>query len=398
MIRRLAYVVLALCACTRAFGGGCNAEPLFDTTGPVCGSTRQGIACGCSECMMWDAQSTAEWYEVRRCDATGANCTIVGDTRSRNRAAYTDGQGVSFPAIRPTMWCVAWDNSVPARDASYDYTVKACVTSGSGSLCSNQPSAPVRYVGAPYMCISGGVEVACQMAGQSGSGTDLDGDGIPDSSDTDDDNDGVSDTADNCPRVVNVGQRDSDRDRVGDACDSAPMTAAAGTPTGADTDNDGVADISDRCPTVADPNQLDTDTDNVGDACDNCPSDWNEIQSDSDHDGRGDRCDVDDGQVYVVWSQKTRLAWAAETPFTRWNVYRGDLAIMEDTGTYTQAPGSNPLAGRFCSLTSPLFDDPIVPAPGTCAFYLMTGRDAVSEMDLGEDSEGLPRPNVNPCQ
>ncbi|HZN55506.1 MAG TPA: thrombospondin type 3 repeat-containing protein [Candidatus Polarisedimenticolaceae bacterium] len=397
MIRRLLYTALALCACNRAFAGGCNAEPLFDVTGPVCGSTRQGIACGCSECMMWDPQPTAEWYEIRRCDASGANCTVVGDTRFRNKAAYTDVRGVFHPTVKATMWCVAFDNSVPARDASYDYTVKACIGSGPTTLCSLQPSAPVRYVGAPYMCISGGVEVPCQAAGQGGTSSDLDGDGLADSTDSDDDNDGVSDTADNCPRLANVGQKDRDGDRIGDACDASPMISDGAT-GGADSDLDGVADVADLCPNVPDSAQLDTDGDRRGDACDNCPLDWNALQTDTDGNGDGDRCDTRDGEIFNVWSSKTRIVWAPELTFTRWNVYRGDLAVMVDTGTYTQAPGSNPLAGRFCGLTSPAFDDPIVPAAGRCAFYLPTGRDAVSEMDLGEDSSGAPRPNVNPCQ
>lgn len=120
---------------------------------------------------------------------------------------------------------------------------------------------------------------------------DVDGDGVPDSTDncpavpnTDQANsdlDGIGDACDNCPDVSND-QTDSDGDGTGDACDRSPFP---------DTDGDGPPDPVDNCPTVANPTQADADADGVGDACDNAPNDPNPDQLDTDADGIGDVAD-----------------------------------------------------------------------------------------------------------
>ena len=65
---------------------------------------------------------------------------------------------------------------------------------------------------------------------------------------------------------------------------------------------------------------------------------------------------------------------------------------------YTQVPGSNPLARQDCGLSVPWSEDFVDPAPGTAAYFLTTGEDAVGvESGLGSDSAGVARPNDNPC-
>jgi hypothetical protein len=254
----------------------------------------------------------------------------------------------------------------------------------------------VSYVAAPYMCIDHGIEVAClaTLPQQAGLATDLDGDGTIDAMDFDDDGDGIPDLKDNCPLTINIGQRDGDRDGVGDACDLEPSAPGSAPP---DADRDGIGDLFDVCPWTYDPQQADADRDGLGDPCDNCPNASNVTQTDADADGQGDACDLDDGTIYAVWSSRSRLTWALEAGYSSWCLYRGDLAELRSSRTYTQLPGSNPIAARSCALTAARLDDTAIPAPGKTAFYLVAGRPDTSQPDLGFDGAGVPRPNANPC-
>lgn len=378
------------------YAQSCEAAPLYDVGGPSCGASRQNVECGCSECLMWDVTQNADWYEIRRCDDKGANCTIVGDTRWKNHAAYTDDDGLFHPLIAPTMWCAAWDAPFPALSQGYEFAVRACLNGTSGPVCSATFSTPVGYVGAPYMCIDNGIEVPCRagVVPDPAFSTDSDGDGVTDVDDLDDDGDGVTDGNDNCPLTINIGQRDADRDGVGDACDLEPR-APGSVPS--DVDRDGIADHVDVCSWVYDPLQADADHDHIGDACDDCPAMFNDRQSDADRDGQGDACDLNDGTIYGVFTSRSQLAWDKEVGFLTWSVYRGDLAELRRSTTYTQLPGSNPMAASFCGLGAMGLADGVVPTPGTTAFYLVAGRPGSPQNDLGFDSAGNLRLNSNPC-
>jgi len=245
------------------------------------------------------------------------------------------------------------------------------------------------------MCIENGLEIACGASSTPFSLlSDLDGDGITDAVDPDDDADGIVDVTDNCPQTMNLGQRDADGDGVGDACDPQPLIPG---PQPADADHDGVGDGVDVCPSIYDPSQLDVDGDRTGDSCDNCPQAANQNQTDADDDGQGDRCDLDDGTIYDVWATRSRLAWAQELGYSTWCVYRGDLAELRRSRTYTQSPTSFPLAARFCDLSSLTLDDTQNPPPGAGTFYLVAGRPGPSSSELGVDSAGFTRPNTRPC-
>ena len=102
-----------------------------------------------------------------------------------------------------------------------------------------------------------------------------------DVSGTDSDGDGVPDATDNCKLVFNPvrpmdsgKQVDTDGDGLGDACDPCPFdkdttTCSVYDPT--DADGDGVPSTTDNCPGVANKDQKDTDGDGKGDVCDPCP-------------------------------------------------------------------------------------------------------------------------------
>jgi hypothetical protein len=75
-----------------------------------------------------------------------------------------------------------------------------------------------------------------------------------------------------------------------------------------DLDGDGILDSSDNCVMVVNIDQLDSDGDGVGDACDNCSVIANSDQRDTDGDGFGNRCDADfDGDGVVGFSDFSLL-------------------------------------------------------------------------------------------
>jgi photosystem II stability/assembly factor-like uncharacterized protein len=142
---------------------------------------------------------------------------------------------------------------------------------------------------------------------------------------------------------------------------------------------------------------LDADGDAVANACDNCRSDWNPTQSDSDRDGQGDRCDLNDGFIYMFRENAAFVSWHAEIGYSTWNVYNGNLGVLRSTGVYTQVPGANPLATRQCGISGTSVADPSSPSNGEVGFSLVTGVSAGTENSLGDNSEGALRSNTNPC-
>ncbi len=136
----------------------------------------------------------------------------------------------------------------------------------------------------------------------------------------------------------------------------------------------------------------DADGDGVCDAVDNCLTVKNGSQTDLDNDSAGDECDLDDGTLYLWVENADSVKWQEEFAFELWNLYRGDLATLRSTGVHIQAPGSNPLAERWCGLTPASVFDPWSPEAGQAAFYLVTGVSAGVESALGGG-----RSNANPC-
>ena len=171
-----------------------------------------------------------------------------------------------------------------------------------------------------------------------------------------------------------------------------------GAPQACDGKNNDCGDPGWSLPPANEADPTDADSDGYPEGCDTCAGLFDPSQTDFDSDSEGDACDLDDGVIYVAFSSRTQVAWQAEPGHVEWNVYRGDLQVLKDTGVYSQLPGSNPLARQDCGLASPQMSDSDPVASGQVAFYLAAGVTAGGlETGLGEDGAGNPRPHANPC-
>ncbi len=216
---------------------------------------------------------------------------------------------------------------------------------------------------------------------------------IANASQLDADVDSRGDTCDNCPIHFNPDQLDVDRDAIGNACDNCLTTVNLDQ---LDADSDGSGDVCDNCRSAYNPAQVDSDADGVGDICDNCLSVKNDNQHDFDSDNEGDECDLNDGIVIFRRIDRPRVRWQSDPAFTSYNLYRGSLAVLLAGGPYTQAPGSNPYAGRFCGLNGTFQDDSVTLASGDAVYWLVAGKGAAGEAPLGS-GDTVPRSNTSPC-
>jgi hypothetical protein len=107
---------------------------------------------------------------------------------------------------------------------------------------------------------------------------------------------------------------------------------------------------------------------------------------------------ADDGnEIDVTFDASRVLVWAADDGYSTWNIYTGDLQVLRDTGVYTQPEGSSVLVDRLCNEHQASFHYFDVPAPGQCAFFLVSGNRGATEGGLGTDSVGVARANTRAC-
>jgi len=280
---------------------------------------------------------------------------------------------------------------------------------GDAACCFADLTCVVDYVG-PCLNQGGRPQLLNTVCGDDG-----DSDGLVDGCDDDDDDDGIlddggssgiigdqpcsggqiADCDDNCRLTVNPDQADDDGDGAGDACDNCLNFVNSDQ---LNWDSDDLGNACDNCPSVTNPSQIDSDSDGTGDPCDNCLDAYNPSQTDRDGDGEGDFCDLDDGMIHLSFESADVMRWQDESGFDVWNLYTGDLRVLEVEGIYTQIPGSNSLATRQCHLSAIIAPDPTaLPAPGGTVFFLVDGFLGFTQAGLGEDGDGQPRPYTYPC-
>ena len=201
----------------------------------------------------------------------------------------------------------------------------------------------------------------------------------------------VCDGIDNdCNGLVDEVDPDGDGYRCAYDCDETNPSIHVGAPEVCNG-------LDDNCNGRIDDDHLgvDYDGDGVRNVCDNCEELANPDQIDSDHDGQGDACDLDDGLLPLTITDWE--AWQPDTVYSSFNLYRGDLDVLRNTGVYTQDPAADPLALRACSIYGSQFLDSLLPPPGKGLFFLVTGNCDMTESSLGTDSRGITRPNTFPC-
>jgi len=95
------------------------------------------------------------------------------------------------------------------------------------------------------------------------------------------------------------------------------------------------------------------------------------------------------------WSDKIDFTWDPVACATAYNVYR-------ETGIRLSDADSNGVADSYgtcflAGVATTAGADPSSPVAGSTGFYLVTGENAAGEGPPGSASNGLPRPNTNPC-
>jgi hypothetical protein len=99
-----------------------------------------------------------------------------------------------------------------------------------------------------------------------------------------------------------------------------------------------------------------------------------------------------------MFLDRDTLTWIVEPTYNGYHLYRGDLDILRNFGSYTQA-SANSNVEQFCGL-APIevpFVDNYVPVRRDEIFYLVTQDGLVSEGTLGIDGTGAVRFNGNSC-
>jgi hypothetical protein len=154
--------------------------------------------------------------------ATRSNVNAQLALAAHIKGKVTDAQGnpISDVGVLAYTWNATYQYWVPViggwaptgADGRYDVgglvggTYRVCFSSNSGQYVDECYNNAAGVDGASDIQLQAGATIANIDAQLADSGTDTDGDGIPDATDPDDDNDGIADWADPAPLDPNVGR------------------------------------------------------------------------------------------------------------------------------------------------------------------------------------------------
>jgi len=104
------------------------------------------------------------------------------------------------------------------------------------------------------------------------------------------------------------------------------------------------------------------------------------------------------GLVHLRFATPHLIEWQDDPAFEAWHAYRGSLDVLKATGGYSQPPGSNPWALKYCFLPDPLLFDGEEPMePHDVVYYLVTTVVEGDECALGVDPDSVERAHPFPC-
>jgi hypothetical protein len=95
----------------------------------------------------------------------------------------------------------------------------------------------------------------------------------------------------------------------------------------------------------------------------------------------------------MLFTSKTHLVWRPVECAEFYNLYRALALVDADNDGLADDYGTCFMPG----LLLPMADDFSIPNPGRLFSYLVTSVNALGESDLGTNSAGVVRPNLNPC-
>ena len=120
----------------------------------------QNLACHGHTGLIWDPYTdlAVDRFQAERTIKGTDSWRVVGDTRYKNREAYTDEDGVTYPAVRAETWDLLRTTDMPVSGMEYSYRMVAVRPDGERSAPSNVVTCGPQD---PTRCFQDGFIVSC---------------------------------------------------------------------------------------------------------------------------------------------------------------------------------------------------------------------------------------------